>query len=530
MSALSSQLVQRAGQVTVGSLFLSQSRLFPSRIALEGDGRRWSYAELNDRVNRVVTTLAAIKVGHGDRVAILSENRTEYLEVQLACAKLGAVAACQNWRLSPTEIAYCLALVSPKVIFASPRHAAKLGTASLDGAEVITFDERWERQLQNAPADEPPGVAAPEDLLLILYTSGTTGLPKGAVLTHRSEIARCQAMPFDLGLRPGSNNLCWPPLYHMGASEPALYALLTGGRVIVIDGFRPDDIAEKIETEILPWVSIMPGTLAPMIEALERRGSRPRGLGLCGVMADLSAPHEVERIATLLGTDFCNCFGSTETGTPPLSGQVLRQGIASDLGKGPSVFTEIRLVDADDRDVPDGSTGELAMRGPTLFSGYWQNDKATLEDFRNGWFHMGDLFRRRDDGLYDFVDRAKYLIKSGGENIYPAEIERVIVAHPDVTDAVVVRRRDDRWGEVPVALVVSTNPDLDKAELAARCRRNLAGYKQPKEIRIVPADRITRSTSGKVQRAALEAWVAETSDPPASAAGRHDERSASHER
>ncbi len=504
-------LASRAGRLTVGSLFVGQVRLYPQRIALEGDGRRWSYAALNDRVNRVASAFSAAGVGRGDRVAILSENRTEYLEAQLACAKLGAIAACQNWRLSATELDHCLGLVSPTLLLVSPRHATKLAGLALPGMEVVEFGPAWERRLAAASAAEPPEVATPEDPLLILYTSGTTGLPKGAVLTHRSELARCQAMPFDLGLRPGSNNLCWPPLFHMGSTEPALYALLTGGRVIVIDGFKPEDIAERIETEVFPWVSIMPGTLAPLIEVLERRGTRPKGLVTCGVMADLSAPHEVERVAALLDADFCNCFGSTETGTPPLSGRPLPRGRVGDLGKTPSILSDIRLVDAEDRDVPDGTPGELAMRGPTLFSGYWQNDRATREDFRNGWFHMGDLFRRRPDGLYDFVDRAKYLIKSGGENIYPAEIERVIVAHPDVTDAVVVRRRDERWGEVPVALVVSTNEHLDKAELVQLCRRDLAGYKQPKEIRLVPANRITRSTSGKVQRAALEAWVAETS-------------------
>jgi len=171
-------------------------------------------------------------------------------------------------------------------------------------------------------------------------------------------------------------------------------------------------------------------------------------------------------------------------------------------------LTEIRLLDEDGRDVEDGSVGELAMRGPTLFSGYWRNEAATAQVFEKSWFHMGDLFRRRADGRFEFVDRAKYLIKSGGENIYPAEIERVLLADPGVADAAVVRRRNARWGEVPVALVVARDASLDLARLAAACRAALAGYKQPKEILVVPAERLARTPTGKIPRAALEAWVA----------------------
>ena len=493
--------------MTVGSLFVAQVQFHPDHVAIEEGERRLTYREFNNRVNRTCAVLRTLGVGRGIRVAVLSENRSEYLEIQLAGAKLGAIVACQNWRMAGPELQHCLRLVSPTVLLVSPRHSSKLEGMPLDGAEIVEFGDNWEEMLRRASGDEPQIAAEPEDPVLILYTSGTTGLPKGAVLTHRSELARIMVSPFDLGVRPGNTNLCWPPLYHMGGTEPALQALLTGGRVIMVDGFQPDIIAEKMETERCEWVSIMSGSLAKMIETVERRGTKPLGLRYCGVMADLSPPHEVEKLARLLGTHFLNCFGATETGTPPLSGRQLINGSAADLGKAPSLFCEVRLVDQNDRDVADGDTGELAMRGPTLFSGYWQNAEATAQDFRNGWFHMGDLFRRRPNGLYDFVDRAKYMIKSGGENIYPAELERVLVAHPKVSDAVVVRKKDNRWGEIPVALVVASMT-LDVEELRQRCRAELAGYKQPKEIHIVPAHRITRSTTGKVQRKALEEWVA----------------------
>jgi len=502
------ELVSRAASSTVGSLFAAQARLFPERIAAEDESARLSYAALDNAVNRAAHAIARCGVKRGERVAVLSENRAEYLVLELACAKVGAILACQNWRLSAAELRHCIDLVAPRLIVVSPRHAALLSGVAIGTVATLNFGAEWERALAAAPDHAVDAEVDPEDPLFILYTSGTTGLPKGAVLSHRCEIARAFVMPLDLGIRNADTILGWPPLYHMGGTEPALCALLTGGRVIVQDGFDPARIVATLPRETFGWISIMPGAVAALGDALEGSNVAPKGVANCGVMPDLVPPHEIARVTALLHASYCNTFGATETGTAPLSGNRLAPGhLPTDLGKSPSPASEIRLVDADDRDVPDGEAGELIMRGPTLFSGYWQSEDATREDFRGGWFHMGDMFRRRPDGRYDYVDRRKYLIKSGGENIYPAEIERVLLGDPRVADAVVVRRRDARWGEVPVALVVLKDETMRLSDLAARCRSELAGFKQPKEIRIVPPERITRSTTGKVQRGELEVWV-----------------------
>ena len=507
-SSPANALVRLAAAGTVGSLFAAQTRLNPAKLAVEDGATQLTYAALHDAAGRAAGVLARLGAVPGERVAILSENRAEYLVLQLACARLGAILACQNWRLSPAELQHCLDLVAPRVIVVSPRHAAKMTGIATAGAATLELGAEWDRMLRAADADAPAAAVSPEDALFILYTSGTTGLPKAAVLSHRAELARMLVMPHDLGVRAGDTNLCWPPLYHMGGTEPALHALLTGGRVIVHEGFDAARIAEAVTRERFGWLSIMPGAVGALIGALEKNSVPPRGVGACGVMPDLVAPHEVARVTALLGAPYCNTFGSTETGTPPLSSGRIPPGvIPDDLAKSPSPGCEIRLVDADDNDVPDGAVGELAMRGPTLFGGYWRDDAATRADFRGGWFHLGDLFRRRADGRYDYVDRRKYLIKSGGENIYPAEIERVLLADTRVIDAVVVRRKDARWGEVPVALVVTRDANLDPADLALRCRAALAGFKQPKEIRLVAADPIARSTTGKIQRRALEDWI-----------------------
>ncbi|MGW8271481.1 MAG: class I adenylate-forming enzyme family protein, partial [Burkholderiales bacterium] len=257
---------------------------------------------------------------------------------------------------------------------------------------------------------------------------------------------------------------------------------------------------------------LIPGMVEAMIEALRARPVKPAGIGCCGAMADLVPRQQIAEVSALLEAPYLNSFGSTETGLPPATGSLIAPGVAPErLSKRQSAFCEIRLVDADDNEVPDGAPGELTIRAPTLFSGYWNAPETNARDFRNGWFHMGDVFRRNADGTLDFVDRVKYMIKSGGENIYPAEIEQVILADPRVADAVVVRKADARWGEVPVAFIARRDPSLDEAGILARCRDSLAGYKQPKAVLFIALADFPRSTSGKIQRHALEARLANES-------------------
>ena len=198
-------------------------------------------------------------------------------------------------------------------------------------------------------------------------------------------------------------------------------------------------------------------------------------------------------------------------GMAPGCGGRIPVGVAPKTwSKTESNFCLVRLIDEAGRDVADGETGELVMRGPTLFSGYWRNDAATEEAFADGWYRTGDLFRRNADGTLDYIDRRKYLVKSGGENIYPAEIERVVLQDPGVAEALVVRRADAKWGEVPV-LVVTADEDVTEDSLIRRCRENLAGYKCPKGVYFVPAPFWPRNNTGKIVRREVEEWVAETS-------------------
>ena len=507
MSSDAPALVAAAARSTVSGLFVQQAALYPERIAVDDGQRRFSYSELARRSAQLAGLLVARGVRTGDRIAILSENRIEYLETFLAAGRIGAIVACQNWRLARPELAHCLALVRPTLVLASARHAGSLDGLpdGLDALERLEFGQDYEAALANATPHDALAALDPETALLILYTSGTTGLPKGAVLSHRAEIVRNLVTRAEFGVQPRDTFAAWSPLYHMGAAENSLGTLMCGGKVIVVDGFDQSRLVQLVADEPLGWLLLMPGMVGPFADVLEARGVRARSVRVCGVMADLVPPADVARITRALDAPYANTFGATETGCPPCSSSLIPVGEAPrSLSKVQSPFCEVRLVDPDDQQVPIGSPGELAMRGPTLFSGYWQAEKTNRADFRGGWFHMGDVFVRNADGTLDFVDRVKYLIKSGGENIYPAEIERVMFTDRRVRDVAVVRRADARWGEVPVAFVARHDDSLDAAALRALCRVELAGYKQPKGIAFIGYDEFPRSASGKIQRHELE--------------------------
>lgn len=483
-------------------LFAARARAAGESRAVIDDRVAWTYRELHARVARLAAHLRGRGVGTGDRVAVLSRNRAEYLEVFLACGWVGAIVACQNWRLSDPELAHCLDLVAPALIVVAPHLEPRLTARS---EPRLVLGTSYEAALAAAEPLAEPEPLDPEAPLLVLYTSGTTGLPKGAVISHRAEIARNLVVRAELGIAPTDGYVAWSPMYHMGGAEYSLGALMTGGTVFVVDGFETERLAAVVETESIGWLLLMPGMVGRFADELEARGSRPRGVKLCGVMADLVPPADLARVTRLLGAPYANTFGATETGNPPASAGTIPVGAApARLPKVQSAFCEVRLVDEAGRDVADGEPGELWMRGPTLFSGYWNAPDATAEAFAGGWFHMGDVFVRNGDGTLDFVDRRKYLIKSGGENIYPAEIERVLLADPRVAEAAVVRRRDPRWGEVPVAFVARATPDLTAEDLLAVCQHQLAGYKKPRDVVFIAYDQFPRSASGKVLRHELE--------------------------
>ena len=502
--------VMRAGRADLYSIFRTRAQDCADRVAVEDGSKNWTYGELRDRVDRLASVFLARGVAPGDRIAILSRNRSEYLEVELAAAGIGAIVACLNWRLASDELRHCNDLVEPKLAVVEQGFMAAY--RDISDTPCLEIGAELEAAIAKTEADPRTGtlVDDPEAGLTILYTSGTTGLPKGALISHRAHIARSMAFAAQLALDPGDGFIAWAPMFHMASTDHTLATIVRGGTVIMVDGLQPSIINEALSRHKIGWFVMMPGAFDAFIAERRANPLPLKGIKVCGAMADLVPPHQIAELTELLDAPYLNSFGATETGLPPGTAGLIAPGVVpKTLSKRVSAFCEVRLVDPDDRVVPDGAPGEMAVRGPTLFSGYWNADDTNAKDFRNGFFHMGDLFRRNPDGTIDFVDRAKYLIKTGGENVYPAEIERVLLAHPSVVDAAVVRAFDVKWGESPVAFVACVEGGPDADELMGLCREMLAGYKRPREFRFIAFEDFPRSTSGKVQRHLLEAQLAD---------------------
>lgn len=505
-SYIPTSTVLSAGQSSIGSLFHSRVAVNPEHPAIVEGERVVTYAELEDRSNRLANYMMQMGLGRGDRVAMFARNCAEYIEVELAAAKAGLIVAALNWRLGDRELGHCARLVDPKLIISQSDLSETLDRLDLPEHRRAILGVDYEKCLTSSDSHYPNLAIDREDGLIILYTSGTTGLPKGALISHRAMIARAACFTSEMQIPIGDNFIAWPPFYHMASTDQSIAILLRGGTVYVVDGYQCDLLIDLIEQIPMRYFALLPGTVGEFAAAFESRKATVKHIGLCGAMADLVPREDIAAATRVLNAPYLNTFGSTETGLPPGTGAIIPVGVVPEkLSKRQSAFCEVRLVDSEDNEVPIGVPGEVAVRGPTVFSGYWKAEKTNTEDFRNGWFHLGDVMRRNEDGSLDYVDRVKYMIKSGGENIYPAEIEQVILVDPRISEVVVVRKKDPKWSEVPVAFVVSTDPNLKIADILDRCKKDLSSYKQPKDIIFIEDADLPRSTTGKVQRHKLEA-------------------------
>ncbi len=496
-----------AGGITLDAMFRRAFSLYADRTAVSWDGGRRSYAELGDRAWRLANALHGLGYRRGDTIAVLSETRPEYIECYAAMAALGITVATLNVRLHPAELAACLRKSKPAGLLVSDTlapTAQKLQAEAPGIRHWIAFGEApgfddYEHLLSASHPAEPPRVAQGGDIHNILFTSGTTGQPKGALISQQAAATRGLRLAQWFGLTERDGFIGWLPLFHCGGDESLYATFWTGG---IYATFQRADVAqmfELIERDRLSWTLLLPGVITNFLDHPARGAHDLSSLRFFIGYANMM-PQVVARLTEACHTDFYDAFGQSES-SYLLAHRRSGPGEMPSLRKLPSPLMEVRIVDDDMNDVPVGVPGECVVRGPTVMSGYLDDEAANADVFKGGWLHTGDLLRWETDGTLTFVDRKKYLIKTGGENVYPAEVEAVISRHPAIQEACVFGVPDAHWGEtIKAVLVLQAGQTATREEIVAWCRERLAGYKRPRYLQFVRSEELPRSTTGKLQR------------------------------
>ena len=484
-------------------------------LILPDSGERVSYGELADRASMVAGGLASLGVGRGDRVAVIALNGLPIVELLFACASLGAILVPLNHRLTEAELLWIASDAEPMLLFYDPLFASKASAiASSTGARLVSlepdgssnpsYSDLLIRTSPSLPSDPP----LPSDPWLILYTGGTTGRPKGAVLTHGSLLANAINTDLSWGLREDDIAPVFTPMFHTGGLNVfTLPLLLLGGALVVPKKFDPEQALRLIVEERVTLLFLVP-TMFQMLADAPGFESADLSAIRWAISGGAPCPERLYEIYKGKVRVFKQGYGLTEFGpnnfaTPDEWADRKRGSI----GK-PSLMMAARVVDPEGNDVPMGEVGELWLSGPAVCAGYWRNPEDSAQAYDGRFFHTGDLMRVDDDGFFYVVDRKNDLIITGGENVYPKEVEEVLYGHHSVSEAAIVSLPDPLWGERVVAVVaLKPNAAATAEELADLCRSRLAGYKLPRQFEFWES--LPKSAAGKIMRSEVRRLLAE---------------------
>ena len=471
----------------------------PDKRALEFENQVITYGDLANRVARTATLLTT-RVGRGDRFAVYSMNHPEIFVLLLAASRIGAIMMLINWRLTPAEITYQIQDCQPKWVFFSSdfENTARAIANNISGLALMTVDEIMIAREGLRPLEDNEGQDAPDanEDILIVYTSGTTGRPKGAVLSQRA--LRSNAVmshdAFDMNSDDIVLNVL--PLFHVGGLNiQPLPALILGASVVIHSTFNPENVLATIYNSAITQITTVPTILGALLIHPKWATTNLRSMRMVAI-GSTDVPVTIIKAVHMRGIPLIQIYGATETSPTAIYQRAnFAFNSVGSIGR-VGCDCDVRLVGPDGHDVPEGHVGEIWVKGDNILTHYWNNEAASCQAITEGWFHTGDLARRDAKGLFWFADRLKHVIISGGENIYPAELERVLAGHPDLIEFAIIGRDDERWGQVPMVVAVRVSSDVEAAHILDVFNGEVARFKQPKDLIFV--DALPRNAIGKI--------------------------------
>jgi long-chain acyl-CoA synthetase len=502
---------------TLPDLIRWRGRVTPDIPAIWFEGQSQTYRELDRRTNRVANALIERGIKPGERICVLDQNHDMQIELIFGIAKAGAIYIPINWRLAAPEVRFVVNDARARLLFTGNQFCAigeQIQHELTTVKQIISFaggPDTWEKYtaMRDAAPDSDPHVPIiPSDTVWQMYTSGTTGSPKGAEIMTSNILPQYLAVPSWIGLREGQVTLVPMPLYHVTGSAWLMLGIIVGATNVVLREFHPAKVLQAVQDHHVTHIALVPAAILFILQAAAQVKADISSLR-CIVYGASTIPEEVLRKAIgYFQCEFVQLYGLTET-----SGGVTMLTAADHKLDGPHKHrlesagqplfgTDVRVVDANGKECAPGEMGEITMRGPLVMKGYWNNPDANAHSIRDGWFYSGDAGFVDADGYIYVRDRIKDMIVSGGENVYPAEVENCLFGHPAVGDAAVIGVPDARWGEAVKAIVVlKVGASASAEELIEFCKGRIANYKRPKSVDF--ATTLPRNLTGKVLKREL---------------------------
>lgn len=503
--------------MNLGQNFKVNAKKFTDCVALKEKNRRFTYGQTNERVNRLASSLLSLGLQKGDKIAVLLENSVEIVELYIATAKTGLIIVPINFRIADRDVEYILNNSDAKALFVHDQF-----TATVDGIrdDLIHLPAEhyfvvgnpavgyapYESFLNGGSPEEPDCDVLPEDIWILIYTSGTTGKPKGVLRSHESHVAYYLINAIEFGFTEHDTCMNVMPLCHINSVYFTFTFLYLGATAYIHPAmsFRAEEVLDIIEREKITFISLIPTHYSLILNCAGDKGKwdvRSIRKLLCS-SAPVRQKMKMEIMDFFPGVQLYEAYGSTEGGMVTILKPEDQLKKLGSIGR-ESLGTEvIKLLDANGEEVPVGEVGEIFSSGPMLFTGYYKLPEKTAQAFRGRYFSAGDMGRMDADGYYQIVDRKDNMIISGGEHIYPSEVEETVGNHPCVCDCACIGMPDEKWGEM-VAVVIVPKPGLGEDQLneqtiQAYCKDHLASYKRPKKVVFISQEDMPRTPTGKI--------------------------------